>query len=247
MTYPNSKSNYISKSNRRSIRLPGYDYSEAGAYFVTICIHNRLCLFGNISDGKMALTDSGLMAQTTWYELPKFYPGVQVDAFQIMPNHLHGIIILQGINYQSSVGAGPRACPNMAGQPQGVAPTRNQMNVGAGPCARPDQGIKGQEQKTGQARRPAPTKILSLPDVVHHFKTMTTKRYIDGVKQWGWAPFPGKLWQRNYYEHIIRNEKEMNEIREYIANNPKQWDLDQENPNAQIMGNHRGLPLREIK
>jgi len=71
-----------------------------------------------------------------------------------------------------------------------------------------------------------------LPDVVHRFKTMTTKRYVDGVKQMGWVPFPGKFWQRNYYEHVIRNQKEMDEIREYITNNPKQWNLDQENPNT---------------
>ena len=71
---------------------------------------------------------------------------------------------------------------------------------------------------------------MSLPDVVHRFKTMTTKRYVDGVKQMNWQPFDGKLWQRNYYEHVIRNEDELNSIREYIINNPLQWEMDQENP-----------------
>ena len=81
-----------------------------------------------------------------------------------------------------------------------------------------------QPRNDGQPRGVAPT--LSLPDVVHRFKTMTTKRYIDGVKQNGWAPFPGKLWQRNYWEHIIRDESELNRIREYIRNNSAKWELD---------------------
>jgi REP element-mobilizing transposase RayT len=72
---------------------------------------------------------------------------------------------------------------------------------------------------------------MSLGDVVHRFKTMTTKRYADGVKQLGWPPFRGRLWQRNYYEHIIRNEESLNRIREYIAANPLRWHLDRENPN----------------
>ena len=80
----------------------------------------------------------------------------------------------------------------------------------------------------GQPQGVAPT--WGLPDVVHRFKTMTTKRYSDGVKQWRWPPYTGKLWQRNYYEHVIRNDKEINRAREYILINPLKWELDQENP-----------------
>mgnify|MGYP000107575884 CR=1 FL=1 len=173
------------KQHRRSIRLKGYDYSQAGAYFVTICTKDRLCLFGEVLDGEMRLNDAGRMVWDIWNDLPNHYPGVAVDAFIVMPNHVHGIIIL--------VGAGPRACPGF-GQPQGVAPT------------------------------------MGLPDVVHRFKTMTTKRYVDGIRQLGWEPFRGRLWQRNYYEHIIRNEEFLNSIREYILLNPMRWDLDRENP-----------------
>lgn len=79
---------------RRSLRLKEYDYSLAGAYFITIVTQNRSSLFGNIIDGEMHLNDAGKMIDTTWYEIPSFYPGVEVDAFQIMPNHVHGIIIL---------------------------------------------------------------------------------------------------------------------------------------------------------
>jgi len=173
---------------RRSIRLQGYNYANAVAYFVTICTQNRDCLFGNIIDGTICLNESGEMIQTVWDEIPDHYCGIEVDEFAIMPNHIHGIIVI--------VGAGPCACPDVPlkknGQPQGVAPTR-----------------------------------LSLPDVVHRFKTLTTKRYTDGVKNQGWRPFARTLWQRNYWEHIIRSENDIYLTREYIHNNPAQWELDE--------------------
>jgi len=173
---------------RRSIRLKGYDYSEAGTYFVTICTQNRECLFGNIIDGTIRLNEAGEMIQTVWNEIPSHYDGIDVDEFVIMPNHVHGIIVI--------VGAGPCACPDSEpqknGHPQGVAPTR-----------------------------------LSLPDVAHRFKTLTTKRYVDGVKKHRWRPFAKALWQRNYWEHIIRSEDDLNRTREYIHNNPRKWELDE--------------------
>jgi putative transposase len=101
-------------------------------------------------------------------------------------------------------------------------------NVGAGPRACPDNEGTNMQLQKGQPRGVAPT--MSLPDIVHRFKSLTTSRYLDGVKQKGWLPFPGKLWQRNYYEHIIRNENDLNEIREYIVNNPLKWQLDKDNP-----------------
>ena len=121
--------------------------------------------------------------------IPVNYPGVETDAFIVMPNHIHGIIIL--------VGAGPCACPDSTvdgGQPRGVAPTH-----------------------------------LSLPDIVHRFKTMTTKQYVDGVKMCCWPSFHRRLWQRNYYEHIICNEASIERIRIYIQDNPRHWMFDREN------------------
>ncbi len=115
------------------------------------------------------------------------------------------------------VGATPRGCPVVYGQ------------LGPG---------------TGQAQGPAPTVMntgntgsLSLGDMVHRFKTMTTKRYADGVKQSGWRRFPGKLWQRNYWEHIVRNEMELGRIREYIHNNSTQWKYDRLNLGKRKTGN----------
>jgi putative transposase len=102
------------------------------------------------------------------------------------------------------------------------------MNVGAGPRACPDNVGPNIQLLRGQPHGVAPT--MSLPDVVHRFKSLTTARYVHGVKRKAWLPFPGKLWQRNYYEHIIRNEYDLNEIREYILYNPLKWELDMENP-----------------
>ncbi|MBI4309126.1 MAG: transposase, partial [Candidatus Omnitrophica bacterium] len=155
--------------NRRSIRLKGYDYAQAGAYFVTVCEHNRECLFGKIADGEMALNNAGRMIQNVWDEIPKHYPDIDIDQFQIMPNHIHGIVVI--------VGAGPRACPDNA------QPSINRQPL-------PD---NGKPRIDGQPRGVAPT-VLSLCDVVHRFKTLTTKKYCDGVKHHWWPTFNGKLW-----------------------------------------------------
>jgi REP element-mobilizing transposase RayT len=203
---------------RRSIRLRDSDYTQAGVYFLTICTQNRECMFGAVVEGKMVLNEAGKMVQTVWDEIPEHYPGIETDAFVIMPNHIHGIVVIVGQ-------------PQGDGQPQGVAPTgginaiRDFVNtpvVGAGPRARPDP--RACPSDAGHPQEVAPT--LSLPDVAHRFKTMTTKRYTDGVKQTGWRPFPGKLWQRNYWEHIVRNEEELHRIRQYIHSNPAQWEED---------------------
>jgi hypothetical protein len=104
-------------------------------------------------------------------------------------------------------------------------------NVGAGLCACPSTEMAEPRQKTGQPRRVAPT--ITLPEVVHHFKSYTTARYRERVENANWPPFPGRLWQRNYYEHIIRNENSLNKIREYIINNPIRWQFDRDNAAAQ--------------
>ena len=176
--------------HRKSIRLRGYDYSQAGMYFVTICTQGRQCLFGGVENGGvMNLNGAGEMVFATWDEIPAHYAGVEIDQFVVMPNHIHGIITL--------VGATPCGCPDVDYSPGGE----------------------------GQARGPAPTG-LSLSDVVQRYKTMTTKRYTDGVKQNGWQPFSEKLWQRNYYEHIIRDEAAYLKIAEYIQTNPLRWQED---------------------
>ncbi|MFZ3114612.1 MAG: transposase [Syntrophales bacterium] len=199
----------LENQRRRSIRLRGYDYSQAGGYFVTICTQNQEHLFGAIVGGEMILNDAGNMIQIVWDEIPSHYGGIDIDEFVIMPNHVHGIFIIAGTIGRGIVGATPRGCPDTNAQPPGQA--------------------RGKGQPQGVAPTVNAVETLTLGDIVHRFKTMTTKRYADGVKQWGWKPFPGRVWQRNYWEHIVRNERELNRIRDYIHNNPAKWESDRLN------------------
>ena len=181
--------------HRRSIRLKGYDYSQAGAYFVTTVTQDRECQFGEIAEDDFRPNSAGEMIARWWQELPNKFPSVELDEYVIMPNHFHGIIVIvedKGSKEGEHVGS------PQPGAPQPGAP---------------------------QQRPHAP-----LSQIVQWFKTMTTNEYIRGVKQCGWPQFRGKLWQRNYYERIIRDESELALIRKYIAENPVKWALDQENP-----------------
>ena len=180
------------KPHRRSLRLAHYDYSQAGRYFVTVCIEGRRCLLGEIVDEEMRLNDVGKMVEKWWKELENKFPSIEIDAFMTMPNHFHGILVID-------------QCPG------------TRRNVGAALRGRPE---------VGHPRRGAPT----LGDIMDWFKTMSTNGYIREVKTQGWPPFSGRLWQRNYYEHVIRNEHELNSIREYIELNPTKWAFDRENP-----------------
>jgi putative transposase len=189
--------------HRRSLRLQNYDYSQSGAYFVTVCIQHRVCLFGNISGNAIIPNDAGRMVDKWWNELGNKFPSINTDAFAIMPNHIHGILAF----------------------------------VGATLCGRPETTLHGRPED-GHPHRGAPT----LGDMMDWFKTMTTNDYIRGVKEHHWTPFSGRLWQRNYYEHIVRNEEDLNNIRAYILNNPAGWDKDAENPNA--VGAAQSLPRK---
>ncbi len=214
MTYDPEKHHH-----RRSIRLKGYDYSQAGAYFVTLCAQDRACLFGEVVDGEMRLNDAGRMVEKWWDQLNHKFSAVQTDEYIVMPNHFYGIVVIQF--------------------------------VGAGLCVRPNEpdrtGDKGAHtnQTGAHTNQTGAHTGAPLPEIVQWFKTMTTNEYIRGVKQSGWPPFYGRLWQRNYYEHIIRNDESLNRIREYIINNPLQWALDRENPN--IVGTTHASPLPKDK
>ncbi len=191
--------------HRRSIRLRGFDYARSGWYFITVVVHHGFCLFGDIENGAMVTNDAGRMIESVWKEIPIHYSGIGIDAFQIMPNHFHGIITIG-----MSVGADLRVCPNeihefpshVSGRPQGA--------------------------DNGHPQGGAPT--LSLPNVVQRFKSMTTRRYIEGVRIYGWPSFHNRLWQRNYFEHIIRNDIDLSRVCQYIRSNPEQWADDTDNP-----------------
>ncbi|WP_367388637.1 transposase [Lewinella sp. LCG006] len=193
------------KHRRRSIRLKGYDYSQAGLYFITICTQNRACLFGEIIDGEMILNDAGKMIAKWYDELENKFPDIRCHEMITMPNHFHCIIE----NVGPPVGADLRVCPN----------TITDGNNGITDDNTLDEQILGEQTLGEHIGSP-------LHRVVQWFKTMTTNEYIRGVKTLGWQPFNGKLWQRNYWEHIIRNENTYHRIAAYIINNPKKWDDD---------------------
>jgi len=191
------------RHHRRSVRLRGYDYSQAGAYFVTICTPDRACLFGGIADGVMRLNDAGRVVERCWHEITIHFPHVELDEFVIMPNHVHGVIVI--------VGAGlPRPYnTSCAGSPRSYIASGAETKTGA-------------ETKMGAETAPL---RATLGQMVAYFKYQSTK-HINIMR--GTPGMP--VWQRNYYEHIIRDDESLNRIREYIVNNPMQWALDRENP-----------------
>jgi len=180
---------------RRSIRLRGYDYAQAGAYFVTICTHSQGCLLGEIVDGEMRLNPLGTMAAASWHAIPHHSPRVVLDEGIIMPNHIHGIIVIQGRGEASAL---PIYVPKELPKTDASPLRRGRLNG---------------------------TQPGSLSAIVQNFKSIST-RQINGMRGVPGTP----VWQRNYYEHVIRNDRELDRIREYIATNPLKWALDQENP-----------------
>jgi putative transposase len=197
--------------HRYSIRLRGYDYSQAGAYFITICTQNRERLFGEIADGEMKMNDAGQMVQTVWDEMSNRFDGLELDRFAVMPNHIHGIIVLP---------RGGESCIRPCISPDIHSDPPNGYSTDHGG------GYGGDDHKGEYKIRPYGTMLGTVGRILQAFKSITTHEYTNGVKQHGWLPFPGKLWQRNYWEHIIRNESELNRIRDYVKNNPAQWKSD---------------------
>ena len=169
------------RDQRRSIRLKGYDYREAGDYFVTICTRKRECLFGEITEGKMRVNDRGKIVEEEWVRTAVLRPYVELDSFVVMPNHIHGITCIRDNGRNTAR----------------LAPT------------------------SGRFGRPIP---CSLPTIIGAFKSACTRRINEMAKT------AGVVWQRNYYEHIIRNESELSRIRQYIGNNPGRWGEDIYNP-----------------
>ena len=165
--------------HRHSIRLKNYDYSQPGAYFVTVVTYQRETLFGQIANDEMTLNENGIVVQSCWEQIPLHFPTVHNDAFVVMPNHIHGIII---ITYEGTV------------------------------CRAPTESFG------------KPT-VHSVPTIIRSFKSTVSKK-INELRHMPGSP----IWQRNYYEHIIRNDGELNEIKQYISNNILQWALDRENP-----------------
>jgi putative transposase len=213
--------NNLERHHRRSIRLKGYDYSLAGAYFVTIVTQHRACLFGEVVNGEMLLNDAGKMLQLEWNALPQRFPNIELDEFVVMPNHFHGILVILGKE------EGAVRVRSLVSLPQEGQTQPGQPGVGQPQAGQPRMG----QPQAGQPQGIAPTgRDPVLGEVIGAWKSIGTDRYIDGVNRLDWEPFDRRLFQRNYYEHIVRDECELNRIREYIINNPANWDSDDDNP-----------------
>jgi REP element-mobilizing transposase RayT len=208
----NDKPKYNSQiHHRRSIRLKGYDYSQAGLYFVTICTQDRIFRFGNIVNGEMFLNEFGQIAHNEWLKLPERFPNVEYDVFQIMPNHVHGIILLVDVGAGFTPAQNGDANINKNVQPQNVQPQNGQpQNV---------QPQNGQLQNV-QPQGIAPT----VGDIVGAYKSLVFNGCLEIYKSKN--NIMGKLWQRNYYEHIIRDDQSYQTISNYIINNPAKWAAD---------------------
>ncbi len=191
---------------RRSIRLRNYDYSRSGAYFVTVCTQKKECLFGEIVDGKMRLNEYGLIIAREWTRTPEIRKEIELDEFCVMPNHIHGIVTIQA--------AVVHAVRANGGSPEIVT------NSGS-----PETGWDDKTTAGRSAESPLRMKTRSISSFIAGFKSVVTKS-INEISNTPGSP----VWQRNYYEHIIRNDDELNRIREYIANNPAKWAEDEENP-----------------
>ncbi len=163
---------------RHSLRLAGYDYRQCGAYFVTVCVHDREELLGTIESGEMSLSAAGRAVTEAWHSIPQRFAVVHLDSYVAMPNHVHGLLWLDA-----------------SAEPQDGGASRNSRATGP-----------------------------SLGEIMRAFKSLSAIA-ANRVLGRGGVPF----WQRNYYEHIVRNDDELDQIRRYIVSNPAQWADDPDN------------------
>jgi putative transposase len=178
--------------HRRSIRAHNYDYTEAGAYFLTLCTHQKQCLFGEIIEAEMKLNRFGDFVYRNWLSTEFIRDEVILDHFVVMPNHFHAIVFFVQLD------------------------TVKLNNKTA--------DIEKPTSSNGETKLRRSAK--SLGSLVAGFKATTTAE-INTLRNSRGVP----VWQRNYYDHVSRNEKDLERIREYIRNNPARWEYDRENPN----------------
>lgn len=199
------------KHHRRSIRLKGYDYSQTGAYFVTAVTWQRQCLFGDVINGEVRLSKLGKIVEWEWLELPKRLSYISLGAYVVMPDHFHGILYI----HKNVVGA------TRQGQTVSQLGTEPKQTI-------TKEGIGGSPQRQKgmiSPLRPNGPKPSSLGAILAQFKSRVTKR-VWKIPEFKEMP----IWQRNYYERIIRDENALQNITRYIEANPLLWEEDQENP-----------------
>lgn len=220
---PAKSGHQAKKHNRRSIRLKGYNYAQSGLYFITLCCQHRAHLFGEIRQDEMILNEAGHVVDACWKAIPEHFPHAVLHAYVVMPDHMHGIIELnEGVNnsFPKNVGAEnlpPTTvtvvtveCPDWMNDD---SPPR--MNDGVSPAENiPPPPLPTNDRAKGISPRQSPSRTIG--SIIRGFKIGVTKwmRQHTNVHD---------VWQRNYYEHIIRNELSYHAISEYIRNNPAKW------------------------
>ncbi|MEK7633673.1 MAG: transposase [Patescibacteria group bacterium] len=191
-------------NHRKQIRLKKYDYSDAGWYFVTICTQNKENLFGDIVNNKMVFNQNGLLINEYWNQLINKFP-IELDEFKIIPNHIHGIIIIRQMNV---VGVSFMKPNQFKPESIMISKTNHHMEL--------------LNNKKGLINQ---TPTLGL--IIRYFKAKCAYEFHKNG-------FNNKLWQRNYYEHVIRNKQELNRIRQYIRDNPINWETDRNNLSSEF-------------
>ncbi|NBB99897.1 MAG: hypothetical protein GVY15_03430 [Bacteroidetes bacterium] len=204
-----------SKHNRQSMRLRGYDYAQSGAYFVTVCTQHRQCLFGEVDEGMMVLNEAGQIVAEEWLRSEIIREEITLDAFVIMPNHMHGIVVIDAGDTGGATG--PSSKYNHDGTDGDgvvVGATGPSPLPRDEPTSPPDPTIRSRSSILPNDQRPGPPP-RSLGALMAGFKGITTKR-INRLRQTVGA----RVWQRNYHDHIIRHERAWHRIRQYIEANP---------------------------
>ena len=192
--------------SRHSTRLCKYDYSQSRYYFFTICTTGHKSIFGRILDYKMECNRAGDAVWSAWRELPLRFPAIQLDAFVVMPNHIHGILLLSRPEVSTGQRPAGRASP---------APTQTIANT----ARRGDPWVARRDSPSRGAPDP-----VSLGKIIGAFKSLSAAAINRALHR------TGSVWQRNYYDHIVRTANDLDAIRAYIAQNPAQWANDRENP-----------------
>jgi putative transposase len=240
------------KHQRRSIRLKGYDYAQPGAYFVTLCAWQREDLFGAVVNGEMHLNPLGQIVHDEWLRSMGIRQEIRLyeDEFVVMPNHLHGIVCIVdtvGADGVRPDGTHPNDIPHNGVRPDGTHPNdiphnsipsiedRGALDRGALDRGALDRGAldRGALDRgaldRGASLAPLPVPLLraprSLSSFIAGFKASVTSRARRELDITG-------IWQRNYYDHIIRSKKELNNIWHYIDTNPEKWEEDRLHPGA---------------
>jgi len=207
---------YKNKFRIPSIRLQNYDYSGDGYYFVTICTKNREHFFGNVVNKEMVLNGLGQIAVQYWLEIPKHFPNVILDEFVIMPNHIHGIIIIENKNAPVET---QHCCVSV--------PQTHETNETQHCCVSTTTPTTTTTMDDNKSRTFYKLKLQSLSVIVRSFKSIITK-IINNPESF-WDRQTNFQWQPRFYEHIIRNEESLHRIKEYILNNPENWERDKNN------------------